>query len=151
MTEQIISKTCRVCKETKPISEFCKRSDSRTGHRNDCKTCRLKCNKAALKRYAQSEKGKAAHKRYRQNAKGKISHSHSAKRYRIHNPKRSKAKAAVMYAIKTGRLPRPDSLQCHYCPARATQYHHWKGYEPEHWLDVVPVCVRCHGEITRKT
>lgn len=184
MNETIKAKRCSKCKETKPISEFYKRSDSRDGYRNACKACDLKYSrtekgKAIQKRYRQSGKGKAAYrkvqdryrqsekgkaiqkryqksekfktaqKRYEQSEKGKKARSKQIKRFKIRHPEQSKAHEAVKNAIKTGRLPRPDSLTCHYCPARAKQYHHYKGYEPEHWLDVVPVCIKCHGENRR--
>lgn len=54
--------------------------------------------------------------------------------------------SAVNYAIRAGLLPRPDTLQCHFCPAQAFQYHHYLGYKIEHRLDVLPVCKRCHRE-----
>lgn len=34
-------KTCKVCGETKPLSEFYKMAEMRDGHRNDCKVCNL--------------------------------------------------------------------------------------------------------------
>lgn len=71
--------------------------------------------------YEQSEKGKITRKRYQQSEKGKA----TVKRYQ-------------------------QSEKCHYCPAQAKQYHHHNGYEPEHYLDVVPICIKCHGEINRK-
>lgn len=33
------TKKCVKCGEVKPLSEFCKRSDAKDGHRNDCKIC----------------------------------------------------------------------------------------------------------------
>lgn len=198
MSEQIISKQCRTCKEIKPISEFYKHPDTRDGHFNICKSCKNKRQKdyrktekgkavhrryrksekgkAVEKRYKKSEKGKAAEKRYQQSEKRKIACRKGwsryeatekgkaaikryrqskegkaiQKRYRIHHPERVEAHSAVNIAIKIGRLPRPDSLQCHYCPAQAKEYHHYKDYEPEHWLDVIPVCIKCHNEIPKK-
>lgn len=99
--------------------------------------------KAAQKRYSQSKKGKIARKHYKQSEKGKA----AIKRYyQNRNRKKVKARNAVNNAISNGRLPRPDTLLCHYCPKPAQQYHHWHGYAPEHWLDVVPVCYICHGK-----
>lgn len=192
MAEQIITKTCRVCKEIKPISEFYKRVDSHDGYRNDCRACCSKYTqeyhktekgkvvrksaqlrysftekgKACNKRYKQTEKGKAAlkrgylrydatkkgkirNKRYRGSEKGKAYFNRHAKHYAKLHPEHNKAIYAVKRAIIAGKLPRPDSLQCHYCPARAEQYHHHKGYEPEHRLDVIPVCRRCHYFLAR--
>ena len=51
---------------------------------------------------------------------------------------------AVRYAIKRGRLARPTSLPCLDCGSLAAQYHHHRGYERDHWLDVVAVCISCH-------
>lgn len=227
MSEQIISKTCRVCKQTKPLSEFYKALTNRDGFRNECKVCYSKYQKeyrqtergkAAKKRHAQSKKGKAALKRYKQSKKGKTTDKRYAqsgkgrktirtarkrykqsekgktaikrqaqsekgratikrhqqsekykatkkrysktkkgrevqitarKRFNTRHPEQIKAKDAVNHAVKSGRLPRPDSLQCHYCPAQAKEYHHYKGYAPEHRLDVVPVCIKCHNEIPK--
>ena len=41
---------------------------------------------------------------------------------------------AVNYAIRIGVLPRPDTIQCHFCPKQAQQCHHHLGYKKEHWL-----------------
>ena len=43
-----------------------------------------------------------------------------------------------------GRLPRPRDVACTGCGAQAAEYHHHKGYAPEHRLDVVAVCRSCH-------
>lgn len=90
--------------------------------------------------YRQSEKGKDAYKRFNKSEKGKSNY----KRYRIRHPERRKARHAVNHAIEASKLPQPDTLLCHYCPKPAQQYHHWHGYAPKHWLDVVPVCTDCH-------
>lgn len=103
--------------------------------------------KAAKKRYKQSKKGKATQKRYAQSEKGK----NATKCFNIFRPEQIKAVSVVNHAIRDGRLPRSDSLQCHYCPAQAKQYHHYLGYAPEHWLDVVPVCIKCHHNETSKS
>lgn len=159
MAEPIKTKTCRVCKQTKPFSEFHKNRSSKDGHINNCKVCRLirikeysqtEKGKARYKRYKQTEKGKATQKRYRQSDKGRKVDTRGKKRFGIRHPEQIKAKKAVKRAIKTGKLPRPDTLLCHYrlqhpdCEYHAKQYHHWHGYAPEHYLDIVPVCMKCH-------
>jgi len=35
----IVTKSCRVCKQEKPLSSFYSRKDSHDGYRNDCKSC----------------------------------------------------------------------------------------------------------------
>lgn len=156
-------KRCSKCKQFKPLSEFYKRKISKDGLQFDCKSCRLK----HVKKYNQTKKGKAVHckssKKYQKTKKGiKVSRKKVAqycktkkgkatfKRYRIRYPERQKARSAINNAIAMGKLPRPDTKLCHYCSAQAQQYHHHRGYAPEHWLDVVSVCMRCHNEHRRK-
>ena len=150
MSEQIITKRCSCCKQFKPLSEFHKRNNRKGGHRYDCKVCNLKRIKEYLQTkkgksireiYRQSKENKTAQKRYKQSKKGKA----ADKRFRTRHPEQSKARNAVMIAIRVGKLPRPNTQLCHYCPKPAQQYHHHKGYEPEYWIDVVPVCIKCHN------
>ncbi len=112
--------------------------------------------KAIQKRYRQSKQGKVANKLHRQTNNYKIKrrlyqqtekYKTISKRWRICHPEGIKARRAVSYAIETNKLVCPDTLQCHYYPAQAEQYHHWHGYAPEHWLDVVPICKNCHTNI----
>jgi len=142
MSEAIISKCCTKCKKKKPVFEFHKDRSTKDGLLRWCKSCQ--------KAYCQTDKGKAVnHKataKYLKTPKGKA----TMKRFYTRNPNYAKATNAVNHAIRDGKLPRPDSLLCHYCPKPAKQYHHWKGYEPEHWLDVLPVCRDCHKELHKK-
>ncbi|MGR3292500.1 MAG: hypothetical protein ACUZ9M_00625 [Candidatus Scalindua sp.] len=77
MPEQIITKTCRVCKQTKSISEFYKVPANRDGYNTQCKSCCFKYHK----HYNQTEQGKATYKRYRQSQKGKITREAYNKQY----------------------------------------------------------------------
>lgn len=131
-------KTCSKCKQNKPFADFGKKQSNKDNYQYECKICR--------KHYRQSAKGKAAKKRYQQSEKGKNVY----KRFDIRNPEYHKATHAVNNAIRDGKLPRPDTLFCHYCPKLAQQYHHWHGYEKEHQLDVVPACKKCHDIKHRK-
>lgn len=102
--------------------------------------------KASLRRYRKSRKGKIARKRYDQSEKGKINHHKGNIRHFILYPERMKARSAVNNAVKLGKLPCPNTMQCYYGNHPATQYHHYKGYKPKFWLKVIPVCVKCHQE-----
>lgn len=155
MSETIQQKICSECKQPKQLSKFSKRDKSKDGHQYQCKSCRNKQNKkykrtekgrAAQKRYNQSEKFKVAMKRHQQTDKFKITQKLDKSRHTEHY----KARNAVNHAIVDGKLPRPDTRLCHYCPKPAQQYHHWHGYAPEHWLDVVPACIDCHNKLKRK-
>ena len=150
MAEQSITKRCSHCKEIKPLSEFYKNRNGKDGLHLQCKTCKKQYmqqyrktdkGKSAQRRYKQSQKGKVASRRYEQSKKGRD----TQKQYRLCHPERQRAKNAVNKAVRTGKLPRPDTLQCHYCPEQAKDYHHHKGYAPEHWLDVIPACRNCHN------
>ncbi|MCJ7483868.1 MAG: hypothetical protein MUO31_12995 [Thermodesulfovibrionales bacterium] len=164
MAEQIITKTCRTCKETKPLSEFYKHSTSRDGYRSDCIKCNLQYKKhyaqtpngrvnhlKAKRRYSKTDKCKVARKRYNNSEKGKLNARYHAKRYCKQHPNRAKATHVVNHSVERGELPRPKTLQCHYGNHPAREYHHWHGYAPEHWLDVVPICKKCHAKTYSKS
>ena len=156
MSEPIITKTCRVCNQIKPLSEYYKQIVNKDGYKNDCKTCYLKhCKKykqtkngkAVQKRYRQkSENFKAYQKQYRQSEIGKAVQVAAHNRYYLRHPGRKKAKDVVSTATQRGKMPRVNTLQCYYCPAQAEHYHH-HSYEPECRLDVIPVCRKCHKKI----
>jgi len=54
------------------------------------------------------------------------------------------AHAAVAWAIRNGHLPPVSDEICQDCGGTAREYHHDKGYAPEHRLSVVPLCAPCH-------
>jgi len=172
MANTIQTKCCSRCKEIKSLSEFYKDKRHLDGHQSDCKVCfskqikkyhqtdkykiaqkryqQTERYKARIKRCNQSKAGKAKIKRYRQTKKGKKNHRKSAFLYRNLYPERVKAYNAVRHAIAASKLSSPKFLLCHYCPKPAQQYHHWHGYESEHWLDVVPVCKKCHNHLSQR-
>jgi len=135
MKKYCILKKCSKCKETKQLSEFNKSRQNKDGLRAFCNSCR----NIYKKKYRKTKKGKVANKRYKQSEKGKASDKRFAARY----PNRIKAKWAVNHAISVGKMQKASFFKCKYCPVQAQQYHH-PSYAPEHWLDVIPVCVDCH-------
>lgn len=172
MAEQIISKRCsnRKCRKIKPLSEFPKCRSGKYGYHNQCKNCKNRAKriyrqtergKAALRKavekYQKTEKCKATQKRYRQSEAGIVTRRKASKKfyktekgkqahkkYCIENREKRQAKNAVNDAIRKKIIPKPNMLKCN-CGKQAEQYHHHKGYAPEHWLDVVPVCIPCHN------
>lgn len=62
---------------------------------------------------------------------------------------KTRARQAVLYAVKTGVLLRPEA--CPTC-GRAVRVHghHHNGYDKGHWLDVVWLCARCHRKEEQK-
>jgi hypothetical protein len=63
--------------------------------------------------------------------------------------KRYLARQFVHSAVQSGKLIRPDVCpKCGKSDYRIEGHHH-NGYEPEHVLDVVWYCLKCHKEIER--
>lgn len=64
---------------------------------------------------------------------------------------RMQARQRVNVEVRTGRRPHPNTLPCSDCGhtwrkgERRHEYDHHLGYEPEHHLDVEPVCTTCHA------
>lgn len=163
MSNTIQTKYCPDCKQNKPLSEFNKSRTRKGGFQSYCKSCL----KAYQKTYQQSEKGKAICRKattkyqqtfnykvvsanYRQSLMGKAAHRKADAKSKAIHPNNIKAKDAVNNAIRAGKLPRPNTWLCHYCTRPAQEYHHWHGYEPEHYLDVIPACRECHKKEHRR-
>lgn len=137
-------KKCTKCNQEKKMTEFYPDRNphsSKCGRKSQCKSCQKKQRNI----YLLSKKGKAAIKRY---SKTEISKTRQ-KRYCLRYPERRKAKNAVYWAIRKGTLPNPKTLRCNYGNHQAEQYHHWS-YLPEHWLDVIPACQKCHKKLHRR-
>ena len=69
------------------------------------------------------------------------------KKYRKNNPLKVKARSKIRTEVKSGRIPHPYDCICAVCKNLAKEYHHHKGYEEPYWLDVIPVCLKCHKVI----
>src|SRR5262245_33638273 len=61
------------------------------------------------------------------------------------DPYRIRAYSAVWRAVRDGRLPRVETLQCVRDGRPGSVYHHYLGYEPDHYLAVEPWCRSCHA------
>lgn len=153
-----------------PIENFHRNNRSKDGLNSQCKTCR----KAAARRYRQSAKGKAtaaayrasehgqeviartkrrycksqknkdAQARYRHSRKGQAQRRRANLKELAEHPEQVKARKALNHEVEKGRMPPASDSLCYYCGEQASEYHHHKGYEQEHWLDVIPVCSSCH-------
>lgn len=165
------TRECTICKTAKVIEEFVKDPRCAGGRRHQCKACR----KAARDAYFPPEKvaaynkayfatgtGKEAkargNKKWRQGAGGKAYgqrqdvrdyRNRKMVRYRERNPAKEAARQAVRAAKRRGEMVPASQLTC-TCGAHASEYHHHKGYAPEHHLDVVPLCKECHWKAELK-
>lgn len=124
-------KRCYRCHLVKDIAEFSRNRVSMDGHQGYCKPC-----EAA---YQRSPAGRQAAKRYYTSEHGK----EKARQRLGVNPNQRRAIKAVHSAVTVGQLVRPETLPCRDCEKSAREYHH-RSYEPEYWLDVVPLCGVCH-------
>ena len=135
MPETVISKICSKCKQVKLLSEFYREKNRPDGHNYRCKECKKKVEA----NYRQTEKGKAAIAKYNRSEK----HKAVKAKCQVKFPEKSKARDTVSNAVKAGKLPKPTTLKCK-CGNQAEQYHHHKGYESKHQLNVIAVCKSCH-------
>lgn len=60
------------------------------------------------------------------------------------HPFKYRARSAVFLEVRMKRMPRAKDCRCQNCGMMAWGYHHHLGYDREHWLDVIPLCRRCH-------
>lgn len=118
-------KRCTQCATFKPRSAFYINRRAFDGKTTKCKGC-IKANKSAY--------DKSAHGR-KVNRLRKI---------------RDAFKVAARRAVHNKEL-RGDILPAKYhtckCGKPAKNWHHYNGYEEQHWLDIVALCVRCHVDI----
>src|SRR5687768_13651599 len=82
--------------------------------------------------------------KYRKLPGRKEEHNRAVKRYLERHPERHKARMKVMIELRAGRMTRQP---CQICGEPKTQAHHDDYSKP---LDVRWLCVRHHGELSRK-
>lgn len=141
-----------------PFSDFFRDKYAQDSRTHRCKKCitiyrkryeQTDSWKKAHARYMRSEKGKAAVTKHVRSEKGKLStRTRMANRRKTptHQPKEL-ARRAVFSAVRARIIPKAKELLCQRCEKPAIEYHHYLGYDPEHYLDVIPVCKACHTEI----
>jgi len=156
-------KTCHICKVTKRLTEFDRNRREPDGFNVRCKECRKLDSRKYYEKHKEAIKqrmrtyyengGKEVYRKRRLSPEGKaysLAYKRSPKYkaydtgYRQKNSDKKIAGWAVNRAVKKGRLPRISTLFCVLCGSPAEVYHHPR-YEPEHRLDVVPLCAHCHS------
>jgi hypothetical protein len=125
MARRFVEKTCRLCRQQKPLTDFYSDAKAPDGLNALCKTCA----KEASRHYRTSARGRAMRKLRRYKDRQKI-----------------RARDAVSNAIKRGEMPPAHQCRCVSCGGPATAYHHHLGYKKEHFLAVEPVCAACHRQ-----
>ena len=67
----------------------------------------------------------------------------AARKARLKHPEKRRAVNAVNGALRSGQMIRPS--HCSLCGKKGKLHgHHFLGYEKEHWLSVLWLCVPCH-------
>lgn len=139
------TKRCSKCRIEYPASSehFYHHKRSKDGFYPQCKSCKDS--------YRQTPKGREVTKRkvnkWRKTEKGTAFVREKLRRRKDDiDPLKLSARQSVNYAVHTGKLQPIKSCTCQICGKQAEEYHHWS-YEPEHWLDVIPLCQPCHTKL----
>lgn len=132
-------KICRRCNSTKPIEMFNRQGD---GKKSWCKSCEQE-----YKRLPAVRERKRLSARQNRTAEKRESRRIYSRLYRERHPDRAAARRAVNNAIKMGKLKPARVNPCSRCGEMAAQYHHHKGYEQKYWLEVEPLCAKCHVSV----
>lgn len=131
-------KSCVSCDRRLSLSEFYRHPHMADGHMNKCKECHRRDVKEATRRNRQARR---AYERERfQRPERKAQALEYQRRRRRTHPEKSRAWAAVGYAVRSGKLVRRP---CEVCGAVKVQAHHDDYSQP---LVVRWLCFRCHRE-----
>lgn len=128
------AKACSRCQNVKPLADFATQRKSPDGLQSWCRECSAEDQRVR-----------------RSTERGRRKHAEQARRARNRptNAPKVAARRAVQAALRAGVLERPESCARCGSPGGRIHLHHHRGYEPEHWLDVVPICVRCDAQLQR--
>lgn len=129
-------KKCSVCKKTKPITDFYKHSGHPDGYRYECKDCSSVESRSSYKNRSK-EKILAKRERNKEQA------AEYTKKIRKMFPEKSRSYNVLAYAIKTGKIIRPDC--CSTCGIDCKPVGHHDDYSKP--LEVVWLCSNCHNQL----
>lgn len=73
-------------------------------------------------------------------------HLKSSRKHQEKYPLKRKAQSCIHSVVSDGKIPPAKDLICKECGNSAKEYHHHLGYEREHWMDVIPLCKKCHRD-----
>lgn len=129
-------KHCRWCSQDKPLREFYRHPEMADGHLNKCKEC---VRRYAVERRLTSDRPREIDRR-RFYEGGKREYNRQRSKAHPQPTFTHRARSAVAYAIKTGRLCRPDV--CEWCSEMTFCEAAHRDYSKP--LDVTWLCRRCH-------
>ena len=129
-------KTCFKCGRCLPLGDFYKHPAMADGHLGKCKVCTIA---DVIARQAVTRPERAAYERKRfQDPRRKSKVVEYARKSRIRNPEKAKARRILGYYVRSGKLIRKP---CEVCGEVRSQAHHTDYSKP---LDVQWLCFRCH-------
>lgn len=131
------TKRCIGCGQVKALDLFYRNKKAKDGRTSRCKPCTLvkKREWAAANRH----KDKEYSRRYR--ARNPGLKREQRRRERQETPEKYSARQALRYALKTGRVVRPDA--CEDCGKKCKPQAHHPDYSRK--LDVRWLCQPCHA------
>jgi hypothetical protein len=136
-------KMCGKCKKIKPLSDFfLKTKQSKDKYQYQCKEC---CKKQGEKYRQEHNEDINKHQREIYNT---VLGKEIYKRKHEKCIEKRKAQYAVQGAVRSNKIQPAKNYICVVCNTnQAKDWHHHKGYDKENWLDVIPVCGKCHYRI----
>ena len=142
-------KECYRCHLEKPVEDFPRERKRPDGLAVWCRAC--------FADYARSRSGRAVQAKQRASAKRRdwLRRYYGTKDYQVIIARKREeqkleraARAAVRYAVRTGRLRQPT--RCEF-PGGShegrLESHHYRGYTEAHWLDVIWLCCKHHRRL----
>lgn len=126
-------KTCSRCKQSKPYDDFYPDRRRKDGHRCYCRGCTREMHQERVNRGLV----KRGPRRPRTGA-----HSRD---WRERRPGATRAHNVVAWALKTGKLVRPE--RCSRCERGGRIEAHHESYDRP--LEVEWLCARCHSHVTQ--
>ena len=135
-------KFCRKCKQRKSYSDFYKHKEMYDGYLNICKDC---TKKRVQKHREKNIDSIRAYDRERGKTKARKLLSAKNTKKRRHEVKgRTASQSAVAWALKNGKIEKPDI--CSYCKNGHPQIEaHHEDYSKK--LDVIWLCSICHSQL----
>jgi hypothetical protein len=151
-------KLCKACRQEKPLDDFSPHPSTADRLQPKCKPCRASHSREARRRDRRHYRRKGReHQRtsYERHAEEKRqarrdrynTASETARRQaeRAAHPEKFRAREALRYAIRRGRIVRPD--RCDSCGTACKPEAHHPDYSRP--LEVEWLCSTCHGLTTR--
>lgn len=143
------TKSCSRCGLHLPLDDgFYRDRRASDGRDSACKTCKKSSTQRWSAMHRRQNLSKVARWRSANPERARAISCKAARRQRLRNPERIKARQAVTRAIRDGRLVVAPCACCDLKPSlsgrQRIQAHHHNGYSPDHWLDIVWLCSTCH-------